>query len=109
MLGKIFWCACALMLIFVLPPTGGWLEEYQTGYVWGKAQISMIYASLTAFGTIAYPRRSWMVVIVLCLLAMITELLQALAPWLRSDLYDILAAFTGITVMRVFWVVAFKR
>jgi hypothetical protein len=50
-----------------------------------------------------------MVVVALCLLAMVTELLQALAPWLKSDLYDILAAFTGITLMRVFWAVAFKR
>jgi hypothetical protein len=109
MLGKIFWCACALMLIFILPPTGGWMDDLQGGYVWEKAQISMIYASLTAFGTIAYPYRSWMVVVALCLLAMVTELIQSLAPWLRSDLYDILAAFTGITLMRVIWVVAFKR
>jgi hypothetical protein len=40
---------------------------------------------------------------------MVVELLQALAPWLKSDMFDILAAFTGIILMRLYWVVAFKR
>ncbi len=97
------------MVLFGLPPTGDWMDTYQYSETWNKAQTSFVYAALTAMGTMAYPKRSGLVLTVLCILPMVVELLQALAPWLKSDMFDILAAFTGIILMRLYWVVAFKR
>lgn len=107
MFRHLFWGSCLLLFLLGLPPTGDWLDG-QSG-LWNKMQLSVIYGALTALGTLAYPRRSGMVITVLCLIAMVTELLQSVLPWLRADLYDTLAAFTGVTVTRVFWAVAFKR
>ncbi len=107
MFKQMFWVACALLVLLGLPPTGDWADPYSD--FWSKAQLSLIYGAATALGTLAYPLRSGMVIVVLSLVAMTVEMLQLLAPWLTADLTDILAAFTGITVTRVLLAVFLRR
>lgn len=107
MLRQAFWCACLILVVLSLPPTGGW-EVDMSGF-WGKMQISMTFAGLTALGLIAYPNHAKWLVIGLIALGLFIELIQSFAPWQYGDPDDLLAVMTGIVATRVLWVVTFRR
>ncbi len=107
MLRQAFWCACLIVLVLSLPPTGG--EIVDTSGFWDKMRISMTFAGLTAFGLLCYPDQPKWVVIGLIALGFLIELIQSFAPWQMGDPDDLLAVMTGIVIVRVFWVVTFRR
>jgi VanZ family protein len=76
---------------------------------WGKVQISAIFAALTVLGLIAYPGSPRWVVIGLIAMGLLIELIQSFAPWQYAEPDDLLAVMTGIIIVRVVWVVAFRR
>ena len=93
MLRQAFWCCCLIVLVLSLPPTGG--SDMDLSGFWGKVQISMTFAGLNVLGLIA--------------MGLLIELIQSFAPWQYSEPDDLLAVMTGIMIVRVIWVVAFRR
>jgi VanZ family protein len=49
------------------------------------------------------------VVIGLIAMGLLIELIQSFAPWQYAEPDDLLAVMTGIIIVRVVWVVAFRR
>jgi hypothetical protein len=107
MLRQAFWCCCLIVLVLSLPPTGG--SDMDLSGFWGKVQISMTFAGLTVFGLIAYPGSPRRLVMGLIAMGLLIELVQSFAPWQYSEPDDLLAVMTGIMIVRVIWVVAFRR
>lgn len=107
MLRQAFWCACLVVLATSLPPTGGWVTDF-SGF-WDKLSITLTFAGLTALGLVCYPDHPKWLVIGLIALGLLIELVQSFAPWQYSDVNDLLAVMTGIVIVRVFWVVTFRR
>ena len=75
----------------------------------GMLRQAMTFAGLTAFGLLCYPDQPKWVVIGLIALGFLIELIQSFAPWQMGDPDDLLAVMTGIVIVRVFWVVTFRR
>ena len=107
MLRQAFWCCCLIVVALSLPPTGA--IDLDTSGFWGKIQISLTFAALTAFGLLAYPNSPKWLVIGLIARGLLVELIQSFAPWQYGDPNDLLAVMTGIVLVRVVWVVAFRR
>lgn len=107
MLRQAFWCACLVVLVMSLPPTGGAIADF-SGF-WDKLNITFTFAGLTALGLVCYPDHPKWLVIGLIALGLLIELVQSFAPWQYSDVNDLLAVMTGIVIVRVFWVVTFRR
>ncbi|MFM8548833.1 MAG: hypothetical protein ACKODB_14690 [Betaproteobacteria bacterium] len=107
MLRQAFWCVCLIVFFLSMPPTGGGGVD-MSGF-WDKLNISMTFAGLTVMGLICYPNHPKWVVIGLIALGLLIELVQSFSPWQYSDPNDLLAVMTGIVVVRVFWVVTFRR
>jgi VanZ family protein len=107
MLRQAFWCCCLIVLVLSLPTTGG--SDMDLSGFWGKVQISATFAALTVLGLIAYPGSPRWVVIGLIAMGLLIELIQSFAPWQYAEPDDLLAVMTGIIIVRVVWVVAFRR
>lgn len=108
MVRQAFWCACFIVLILSLPPTGE-ADLIDFSGFWDKLRLSMSFGGLTVLGLIAYPERPRALVIGLAALGVLIELTQSFAPWQYADFSDLLAILTGITVVRVVWAVSFRR
>jgi hypothetical protein len=107
MLRQAFWCACLIVFVLSLPPTGDMGIDL-SGF-WDKLRISMTFAGLTALGLMCYPDKPKWVVIGLIAMGLFIELVQSFSPWQYSDPDDLLAVMTGIVIVRVLWVVTFRR
>lgn len=107
MLRQAFWCCCLIVVVLSLPPTGG-MDVDLSGF-WGKIQISAIFAGLTVMGLLAYPDSAKWLVIGLIAMGLLIELIQSFAPWQYADPDDLLAVMTGIVLVRLVWVVTFRR